>query len=67
MRRRIRYTTDARVSTCMRCTHCGERDGEERTVDFERSDRLELVLCQFCVGRFESDDSVARVTTLQTP
>lgn len=51
----------------MRCTHCGERDGEERTVDFERSERLELVLCQFCVNRFEADDSVSRVTTLQTP
>lgn len=67
MRRRTRYGPDARVWRCMRCTHCGERDGEERTVDFERSDRLELVLCQFCVGRFESDESVDRVTSLQTP
>lgn len=51
----------------MRCTHCGERDGEDRTVEFQRSRRLELVLCQFCVGRFEADDSVARVSSLQTP
>lgn len=51
----------------MRCTHCGERDGEDRTVEFEGSKRLELVLCQFCVDRFEADDTVTRVTSLQTP
>ncbi len=47
----------------MRCNHCGTPDATPCLVNFNRTDRTELTLCDGCVQDFKRDDSVTNIHT----